>query len=591
MEEAPTEMRFQGFPVSEGIAIGTPFFLHSEEKKIPCFPIAKEEIESEIARYRYALSASKEDLRRIQRDLEMEGSTEAVMIIDAHIMMIDDPLITDKVVKKIHDMMQNTESVFHSVLADYEKQFAQNGDAFFQQRFLDIVDVSKRILGHLCPIHTPFSFSDIPMQSIVFATELIPSHTASAQSSQINAFVTQMGGGNSHAALIARAKGIPYVACIDILSLKQVQTDCVIVDGQTGEVILNPTPETLESYKHRKTCLKTSQQLLQKEVHFDAETMDGCLVQVFANVGHINDLDNLEQIGAEGVGLLRTEYLFFHDRYLLSSEEDQYTAYLAMIRKIGQMPLVIRVFDIGGDKNVNLSELALKEPNPVLGCRGIRFLLRHKDIFKTQLRAILRAAVHGNVRILLPLISDVNEVLQSRQLIAEVAQDLKKRNISIEEAIPVGCMIEVPSAVLICDALARHCDFLSIGTNDLVQYTLGIDRNNPAMSDFCYPAHPSVLRMIKMVVTEAKRYKRSVTLCGEIASNPLFIPLLLGLGVDEFSCSPRYIPLVKKAIRQTSLLADYELAQRILALNSAFDISKVLLEAYDKNAAIIDKQQ
>lgn len=588
MKDGSKEMRFQGFPISDGIAIGPPFFLSVEERKIPSFPIAVQEIDSEIARYRIALSSSREDLKRIQKDLELEGSVEAVMIIDAHILMLDDPLMTDQMEDKIRQMMQNTESVLNAFLKDYEQHFSKNSDAFFQQRFLDIMDIARRILGHLSPKCSPFFIDEIPLQSIVFANELVPSYTASATASRIGAFVTQAGGGNSHAALIARAKAIPFVACIDILSLKQIHSHYVIVDGQAGEVILNPTAATLERYKHRKTCLKTSQQLLQKEVHYDAETMDGCLVRIFANVGHISDLDSLEQSGCEGVGLLRTEYLFFHNRFLLSSEEDQYATYLAMIRKIGNLPMVIRVFDVGGDKHFNFSELALKEPNPVLGCRGIRFLLRHKDIFKTQLRAIVRAAVHGNVRILLPLISDVNELLQTRQLIAEVVQDLKNKHIPVQDNILIGCMIEVPSAVLICDALAQNCDFLSIGTNDLVQYTLGIDRNNPSMSDFCYPAHPSVLRMIKMVVTEAKRYRRSVTLCGEIASNPLFIPLLLGLGVDEFSCSSRYIPLVKRAIRQTSLIAAYELAQRILALNSSFEISKVLLEAYDKNSALLD---
>ena len=372
--------------------------------------------------------------------------------------------------------------------------------------------------------------------------------------------------------------------------MPNIGSPCAIVDGQTGEIILNPTPETLEKYRHRKTCLKTSQQVLQKETQFDAETMDGCSVQVFANIGHVSDLDNLDQIGSEGIGLLRTEYLFFHNRYLLSSEDDQYRIYREMVRKIGSLPLVIRAFDVGGDKQFGVSELALREPNPVLGCRGIRFLLRHKDIFKTQLRAILRVAAEGNVRILLPLISDVNEIYQTRQLISELIRELRADGVMVDENIPLGCMIEVPSAVLICDVLAQHCDFLSIGTNDLVQYTLGIDRNNPAMSDFCYPAHPSVIRMIKMVVTQAKKHKRSIAICGEIASNPLFIPLLLGLGIDEFSCSPRYIPLIKRAIRQTNLLAACELAQRVLSLDSSIAISKVLLEAYDKNTMPLNGQ-
>lgn len=579
--KAAQEVRVRGCPVSEGIAIGPAFFLNIEEKHIPSFPITAGEVEAEIARYRDALSSSREDLRNIQKSLEREGSAETVMIIDSHIMMLEDPMLTHSVESEIRQKKQNSESVFHTLLSDYEQRFSQNSDAFFQQRFLDILDISRRILGHLCPMNPSFSFDSLMDQSVIFAKELAPSYTATAHGSKVSAFVTQTGGGNSHAALIARAKGIPFVACIDIVALKTLYIELVIVDGQTGEVILNPTPSTLEQYKHRKTCLKTSQQLLQREVHYEAETMDGCFVQVFANIGHITDLEHIDQLGSDGVGLLRTEYLFFHNRHLLASEEDQYHAYREIIHKIGNLPLSIRVFDVGGDKHFDIAELVLKEANPVLGCRGIRFLLRHKDIFKRQLRAILRAAIHGDVRMLLPLISDIHEVYEVRRLIAEVLRDLKNEGVLAKAHIPLGCMIEVPSAVLICDVLAQACDFLSIGTNDLVQYTLGIDRNNPMMSDFCTPAHPSVIRMIKMVVTEAKRHGRSVAICGEIASNPLFIPLLLGLGVDEFSCSPRYIPLVKKTIRQTRFVAAYALAQRILSLQSASDISEALLAAYE----------
>lgn len=575
------EVRLRGFPVSEGIAIGAPFFLHAEEKQVPSFPITMGEVDAEIARYRDALYSSREDLRSIQKSLESEGSAEAVMIIDSHLMMLEDPLLTHDVESQIRQKKQNSESVFHALLSDYEQRFAQNSDAFFQQRLLDILDLSQRILNHLCPVHPPFSFDALPDHSVIFAQELAPSYTATAQPSKVSAFVTQAGGGNSHAALIARAKGIPFVACLDIVMIKALPVEQVIVDGQTGEVILNPTPATLELYRHRKTCLKTSQQLLQREVHYEAETMDGCFVQVLANIGHITDLDHFEQLGSDGVGLLRTEYLFFHNCHLLASEEDQYIAYREMIQRVGSLPLSIRVFDVGGDKHFDIAELILKEANPVLGCRGIRFLLRHKDIFKRQLRAIMRAAVFGDVRMLLPLISDVNEIYEVRRLLAEVLRDLKKEGVAIKSHIPLGCMIEVPSAVLICDVLAQACDFLSIGTNDLVQYTLGIDRNNPMMSDFCTPAHPSVIRMIKMVVTEAKRHGRSVAICGEIASNPLFIPLLLGLGVDEFSCSPRYIPLVKKTIRQTRFIAAYELAERVLSLPSASEISAALLAAYE----------
>lgn len=579
------EILIQGFPVSDGIAIGIPFFLQVVEKEIPEFPITLKEVDDEIARYRSALFSSREDLTQLRNHLSMEASDDAALIIDSHISMLDDPLMTIHMEEKIRQKLQNPESVFHAVITDYEKRFSQTTNPFFQERLVDVMDLAKRVLGHLCPTKGN-SLSNVPFNSVVFAKELVPSHTASAEHCRVSAFVTQSGGGNSHAALIARAKGIPYVACVDVAALQNISSRSVIVDGQTGDVIFNPRPSTLEKYKQRKTCLKTSLQLLQKELQYDAETIDGCSIQVFANIGNISDLENMQQMGAEGVGLFRTEYLFFQHRQLITSEEGQYHAYVKLIHTVGNLPIVIRVFDVGGDKNPELFPESEKESNPVLGCRGIRFLLRHQEIFRIQLRAILRAAVHGDVRILLPLISDISELEASRALINEIAQSLSSEGIQFKPNIPVGCMIEVPSAVLVCDALAKRSDFLSIGTNDLVQYTLGIDRSNPAMSDFCYPAHPSVLRMIKMVNTEAKRYGKNVTICGEIASNPLFVPLLLGLGVDQLSCSPRYIPIVKRTIRQTSLLGAYELAGRILRLDSTKEVSQVLLEAYNRTNCV-----
>lgn len=576
------EILIRGFPVSDGIAIGTPFFLNPIEEKTPEFSISLKEVDDEIERYRSALFSSREDLHQLRNNLAEEVSEDAATIIETHIHMLNDPLMTDHMEDKIRNKLQNSESVFKSVITDYEKRFSQNPNPFFQERLVDVMDLANRVLGHLCPTQG-HSLLNVPFNSIVFAKELIPSHTASAESSRVSAFVTQSGGGNSHAALIARAKGIPYIACVDVGSLQNISARCVIIDGQAGEIIFNPKRETLEKYKQRHTRLKTSYQILQKELQYDSETIDGCSIQIFANIGNIGDLENLEQYGPDGIGLFRSEYLFFQHRHLISSEEGQYESYVQMIQTVGDMPIVIRAFDVGGDKNPELFPDAEKEPNPVLGCRGIRFLLRYPAIFKTQLRAILRAAVHGDVRILLPLISDIGELEASKAVIAEVSQELRREGIAFKSNVPVGCMIEVPSAVLICDVLAKNCDFLSIGTNDLVQYTLGIDRSNPAMSDFCYPAHPSVLRMIKMVNTEAKRYGKTVTICGEIASNPLFVPLLLGLGVDQLSCSPRYIPIVKRAIRQTTLISAYELAQQILQLNSTAEVSRVLLEAYNKS--------
>lgn len=574
------EFRLQGAPVSEGIAIGTSFFITPQtDETIPEFSIRSHQIDDEIQRYRGALAACKVELDFLKQNLEKEGSQEAVDIIETHIQMLEDPLITQHVEEKIRKVLRNTESVFSAVIREYEKKFAKMKDAFFQQRLIDILDLSKRILSHLGE-RNKINFSEIPASSIVFAKELIPSHTAAIQASRVSAFVTQSGGGNSHAALIARAKGIPYVSSIDVDLFQNVQGRCIIVDGQTGEIIVNPDKATLDKYKEIKTRLKTSYQLLQQDVHHLTETVDGYLVHILANVGNLADLDEMHNYRPEGIGLFRSEYLFLEKHTLFISEEEQYAAYCELIEKSKGMSVVIRVFDIGGDKNPDLFFEHEKEANPVLGCRGIRFLLRHPNIFRTQLRAIMRAAKDANVKLLLPLVSDIHELYEAKKIINEVQDELVEQGIVQRRYYPVGCMIEVPSVVFICDAIAKEADFLSIGTNDLVQYTLGIDRSNPSMSDFCYPAHPSVIRMIKMVVMEARKQNKPVTICGEIASNPIFIPLLLGLGVNEFSCSPRYIPFVKRAVRNTVLLEAYELAQRILQMSSPTEISKTLVEAY-----------
>lgn len=572
------EILIRGFPVSEGIAIGVPFFLHPAAQEVPEFSIPLKEVDEEIERYRTALFSSRQDLQLLRGNLAQETSEDARAVIETHIQMLNDPLMTGDMEDKIRQKLQNSESVFHSVMTDYEKRFSQNTNAFFKERLADVMDLANRVLGYLCPTRG-HSLLNVPFNSIVFSKELIPFYMVSKESSRVSAFVTQSGGGNSHTALIARAKGIPYVTCVDVGALEEIRTRYVIVDGKSGEVIFNPRGETVREYQQRKTRLKTSFQILQRELQYETETTDGCAIKVFANIGDIEDLENIEQFKPEGIGLFRTEYLFFQHRHLISSEEGQYEAYVKLIQAAGRMPVVIRVFDVGGDKNPELFLEEEKEPNPVLGCRGIRFLLRHPEIFKTQLRAIVRAAVHGDVRILLPLISDISELQASKELLAEVCRALLLEGIPYQPNIAVGCMVEVPSAVFICDVLAKESDFLSIGTNDLVQYTLGMDRSNPAMSDFCYPAHPSILRMIKMVNTEGRRRGKSVTICGEIASNPLFVPLLLGLGVDRLSCAPYRIPSVVRVIRETSLLGAYRLAERILLLNSANEVAKALMEA------------
>ncbi len=577
------EFRLQGLAISEGVAIGNLFFLPTQpEETIPEFFLEESAIEKEIIRYRRAIEGSREDLLFLKFSLEKEGSLEASDIIEAHIQMLEDPLLKEEVEEVIKSSRKNAESVFSRTVRDYEAKFAKIKDPYFQQRITDVLDLAKRILGHLLE-KGKVAPVDIPQSSVIFTKELIPSHTAAIQASRVGAFVTQNGGGSSHAALIARAKGIPYVCNIDLAALEKFREQDVIVDGESGEVIINPSLATLEKYKEIRTRLKTTYKLLQQDIHPVTETVDGYAVHVYANVGSLLDLEEITACRSEGIGLFRSEYLFLEKNIVFLSEEEQMAMYSEVIKKTGSHFIVMRVFDIGGDKNPDVFLEGIRESNPVLGCRGIRFLLKHPTVFRVQLRAIMRSFQGKDLRLLLPLISDIQEIRISKKIIKEVHDELVAQGVIKPRSFLVGCMIEIPSAVLLADVIAKEVDFLSIGTNDLAQYTLGVDRGNPSMSDFFYPAHPSLIRMVKMVVVEAKRQNKPVTICGEMASNPLFIPLLLGLGVSEFSCSPRYIPLVKKAVRRCSLLDTFKLAQKVLQMSSSAEVSALLADIYKAN--------
>jgi phosphoenolpyruvate-protein phosphotransferase (PTS system enzyme I) len=577
-EPEDREIHLKGAPVSEGIAIGIPIFLsYADETDIPDFTISTAQVDGEIARYRRALSSSREDLKKLQSDLSGEGSKEVASIIGTHIEMLDDPLMTTQVESKIRERLKNTESVFHSVINDFEKRFNETNDSFFNERLSDFKDLSKRVLRNLCD-SKKVSLDNIPPNSIVFTKELIPSDTASIQATRISAFVTQSGGGTSHAALIARAKGIPYVASIDLDVLHKAKGKCVIVDGLTGDIILNPTDDTVKKYEKLKNRLTQQYQQLEKDRDLLAETIDGYPICLYANVNTLSDIDLVLHHGAHGIGLFRSEYLFMQDPTLFQDEDRQYLIYQQMLKRSKGLPFTFRALDFGGDKGSDLFEELSQEPNPVLGCRGIRFLLRRKDIFKTQLRALLRAGAGSELRILFPMISDIHELREVKRLIEEVKAELTSRNVPHNFQPALGCMMEVPSAVMICDALAQESDFLALGTNDLIQYTLGIDRSNPGMSDFYYPTHPGIIRMIKMTILEAKRYQKPITICGEIASNPLFTPLLIGLGVQNFSCAPRFLPIIKRTVRHLSLLDCCDIAEEVLSKKTSAEIAAFLAE-------------
>jgi phosphotransferase system enzyme I (PtsI) len=583
MKKKSLELHLEGVPLSEGVAIGKLFFLSEEDPQaFPAFSINSDEVDREIQRYRVALSSSRKDLEQLQGFLSEEGSQEAITIINTHIQMLEDPLITTIVEEKIQQMLQNTETVFRSVIGDYEKKFFAIEDVFFRQRWIDVKDLSQRILKHLYPKQES---QMLPAEAVVFTKELTPSHTAEACVSKVCAFVSEIGGNTSHAALIARAKGIPYVAHIDVEALEPAEGSIVIVDGLSGKVILNPAEDTLQSYQKLKEDIVDKYQKLVEEIHIHAKTKDDKKIAVMANIEKLSDLDHPYFKGADGIGLFRSEFLFLQKELFSISEQDQYHAYAQMIRKAGSLPIVFRVFDLGGDKGF-LEKDSWEEPNPALGVRGIRFLLHYREFFRRQLRALLRAIGKGNVSLLLPMIADIEELHEVKMLIAQVQEELLSQGLHCAQHVPIGCMIEVPSAALTCDILAKECDFFSIGTNDLVQYTLAIDRSHPVLSHGFKPTHPSILRMIRHVIHVSMSKKKHVTVCGEMASNPLFTKLLVGLGIEQLSCAPRHIPLIKKTIRSFSYTESKDLVEKLLLLDSAKEVEGLLMEHHEKYISV-----
>lgn len=567
------EIVLKGLPISKGIAVGSPLFFISIIQKVPEFTISEREIEREIERFRYAVEQSKVDIKELHINLRKTGAPEIISILEAHLEMLQDPLMTTQIEDKIRQSGKNTETVFQRAIADYKDHFNRMKDPYFKERVRDIEDISKRVLMNLCRLEVKAEPFAISSNSIILAEELVPSDTAFAIASGASALITKLGGPTSHVAIIARSRGIPYVADIDVLSLRNPSLKLIIVDGTNGYVILNPTEETKKKYAQLQSGHHQHYECLKRESPLDSETIDGYSVKIFGNLETLDDIDLLIEQGVLGIGLFRSEYLFCLKKNF-PTEEEQYEIYRKIFERLPEQPVVIRVFDIGGDKEDFKPNFSVfkHEMNPALGCRAIRFLLKYPGILESQLRALLRAARHGDVRILLPMISDLSELREVRKILNKVWYDLVRQKLAVREKVPLGCMIEVPSGALMCDALAQESDFLSIGTNDLMQYILAVDRSNPNMNYLYSPAHPCILRLIRMIVHSSNRYKKPLILCGEIAADPLFIPILIGLGIRRFSVSARLVPEIKYVIRKITLLDACKAAEKAFQCRSGEEL-------------------
>ncbi len=555
------EIRLRGFPVSEGIAIGLLHYLsENEEDPIPEFAIDYEAEEEHIHRFQKALSHSRRDLENLHETLQVRGHSEAAMIIGTHIQMLEDPMITEEVHTRIRQTRKNVETVFGSVIQDIEKQMQTQGNSYFQERITDVKDLSMRVMRHLRKASKQ-RFEEIPPNSIVMVGHLAPSYVAAFEAGRVLGILSEQGGASSHAALIARSKGIPYITKISKASLQKAQIGFpIILDGLKGEVILNPSEETLESYRALEGS--TKKKISRNKKKQKTETKDGVYISLFANISESQEVPLLKTLNLDGIGLYRSEYLFLRNKNFLVSENSQYEHYKTLVEQAGGKPITIRVMDVGGDKD---PLFFLNHKNSAVGERGIRFLLAHKKLFLTQLKALLRAGVHGPLKILLPFVTDLQEVLETKNLIELAKNQLSAKGKNFQKHICLGSMIEVPSAVMICDLLAKECDFLSLGTNDLLQFTVGIDRS---VSSGFFSLPLGLIRMIHRVVLQTKQSGIRLSICGEIASDPLIVPLLIGLGIKELSCSTRFIPKVRSAIQGIRYEECVCLAEKIAELET-----------------------
>ena len=577
----PPEVCLEGSALSKGIAIGMPFILDAIAIQIPEISLEEHEIKDEIERYRLALQATQQDLTQLKSSLEMEGIHEGAQVLDAHVQLTNDPLLNAEIEAAIQKESKNAEFVLASIMGRYGKKFRKISDPFFQQRFEIVQDIYKRVLEHLAKSKRAF-LSEIPHESVVFAQSISPSSAAEANHEKVCAFVTQFGGAMSHMAIVAKARGIPYVANVDFTKIVKFRNDAlVIVDGLLGRIILNPTKKTLTQYRKLKLHIHLKYEQL-KSVSVDPScTKDDVRIRLSANVEMSDDFSKLKLSGAEGVGLFRSEYLVL-GRGSFPTEEEQYTVYKNLVDSMAGSPVVIRAFDIGMDKVVSGLGL-IKEQNPALGARAIRFLLREKEIFTIQIRAILRAAVGGDVRILFPMVSSVSELREAKEVVYRAYDALIKERKQVPDTIKLGSMVEVPSAAMIADLLARECDFLSIGTNDLIQYALAIDRTQHTANALFTSTHPGVIRLVKIIVQQAQKENVPICVCGEIASDPRFVPLLIGLGICELSAAARFLPLIKHVVRNTSKKEAEHLAQEVLTLKTASEIQSLLVERYQRD--------
>ena len=568
---AKPELVVQGIAASQGIAYGQIFVYIRSDVEVPAYQVEPENRIDEVARFDRALVVTRQQITKIKNEVEKNIGAEQAAIFDAHLMVLEDQALIGETIRDFEATGRNIETCFNNVSARYIKAFSEIDDEYLRERAGDLRDVTQRVLQNLLG-QAENSLSRLADQRIVVATEITPSDSATLDRTAALAVVTDSGSKTSHAVIVARSLKVPAVVGVRSLTSRVKNGDWAIVDGYDGVVILNPSESTLFRYGRIAERKKSFESRLLEANRQPAVTLDGVTVSLMANIEQADDVSKAKAYFADGIGLYRTEFLFLNASRL-PSEQEQFVAYKGVVEEMAPRPVVIRTLDLGGDKPMaGHANLFSKEDNPFMGFRAIRFCLEHQDIFKDQLRAILRASAFGNVRMMYPMISGNEELARANQVLDECRAELRARSVPFDENVEVGAMIEIPSAAVTADLLAKKCAFFSIGTNDLIQYLLAIDRVNDRIAHLYEPTHPAVIRMLKFVVDEAHRHNIGVSVCGEMAGDPVFAPLLFGLGVDCLSMSPGWLPAVKYLVRAMSIADARALALEALTLVSPKEI-------------------
>jgi phosphotransferase system enzyme I (PtsI) len=559
----------RGIGVSPGVAVGPVFRVLPEDHRFVGRAILVEEIDREISRFEEAVIETRRQIHAIQHNVQRAIGQYDANIFDVHKMVLDDSAFVDEVLRRIRQEHENAEAAVRGVSERYADALSVVEDEYLRERVADVKDVARRVLRNLCGDQGS-ALEDLREKSIVVAADLAPSETASLRRELALGFVTDQGSYTSHTAIMARALGIPAVVGLGDISARVAPGDRILIDGTTGEVVLHPDRATMAQHDKTaaaQTTIRTHLGLLRD---LPARTTDGHDLTLSANIELVDEIDDVQRYGAAGVGLLRSEYLYI-TRGELPTEDEQLAVYRAVAEAVAPHPVIVRTVDLGGDKFAH-SVRVPDEINPFLGFRAIRFCLARPEIFRTQLRAILRASAHGKVRIMYPMVSNVDEVIRANALVEECKRELVRERVPFDEHTPIGCMVEIPSAALTAHVIAEHVQFFSLGTNDLVQYTLAVDRVNDRVAHLYQPTHPAVLKLIKSTIDAGHGRGIWVGVCGEMAGDPLLSPLLLGLGIDELSMVPSSVPAVKDVIRRVSRAESQRLAEHALAAQSAGEV-------------------